>query len=419
MKQLVCEMCGGHELQKEEGVFVCQSCGCKYSVEEAKKLMIEGNVDVSGSTVKVDDSGKIENFELLAENAYMSNNLAEAENYCNKIIELDPENYNAWLIKGKAAGWQSTLANVRTKETILAFATALTNAPEDKQEEIKKDIESEVQKMCVALGQHACDHFSKYPSEDSKETLMNVTSSIMAIVEVFEKNEGMNLSYAKNTIPSLISTACVSAWKNTITKEYNSQTWPSSYDWERFTQKGLATIVLLKWAIEMFNAKDSSNIQRYKNIIIMYEALIDSKGYTYRDGVYVTDSEFSVATKEKYIDNVMNCHNKIKELDPSYEIPAKPEIKASSGGCYVATAVYGSYDCPQVWPLRRYRAYTLAQSWYGRAFIHTYYAISPTLVKWFGHTEWFKKMWKGKLDRMVANLKADGVEDTPYEDRKW
>ncbi|NLX93020.1 MAG: hypothetical protein GXZ02_03995, partial [Clostridiales bacterium] len=41
-----------------------------------------------------------------------------------------------------------------------------------------------------------------------------------------------------------------------------------------------------------------------------------------------------------------------------------------TGGCYVATAVYGSYDCPQVWTLRRYRDYTLAETWYGRAFIH-------------------------------------------------
>ena len=91
----------------------------------------------------------------------------------------------------------------------------------------------------------------------------------------------------------------------------------------------------------------------------------------------------------------------------------------TKGPCYVATAVYGSYDCPQVWTLRRFRDYTLAKTWYGRAFIRTYYAISPTLVKWFGHTEWFKKMWKGKLDRMVANLNAEGVENTPYEDKVW
>lgn len=94
-------------------------------------------------------------------------------------------------------------------------------------------------------------------------------------------------------------------------------------------------------------------------------------------------------------------------------------VEAGGGGCYVATAVYGSYDCPQVWTLRRYRDYTLAETWYGRAFIHTYYAISPTLVKWFGHTEWFKRMWKGKLDHMVADLNAEGVKDTPYEDRNW
>ena len=88
-------------------------------------------------------------------------------------------------------------------------------------------------------------------------------------------------------------------------------------------------------------------------------------------------------------------------------------------GCYVATAVYGSYDCPEVWTLRRYRDITLASTWYGRIFIYTYYAVSPTLVKWFGNTEWFKNMWKPTLDNMVAKLNESGVEDTPYEDLKW
>ena len=90
-----------------------------------------------------------------------------------------------------------------------------------------------------------------------------------------------------------------------------------------------------------------------------------------------------------------------------------------AGGCYVATCVYGSYDCPEVWTLRRYRDNTLGSTWYGRLFIRTYYAISPTLVKRFGNTNWFKKLWKGKLDRMVAKLQSNGVEDTPYEDKNW
>lgn len=85
----------------------------------------------------------------------------------------------------------------------------------------------------------------------------------------------------------------------------------------------------------------------------------------------------------------------------------------------MATAVYGSYDCPEVWTLRRFRDTILASTWYGRAFIRTYYAISPTLVKLFGDTQWFKKIWKGTLDRMVNTLKTNGIKDTPYADKIW
>lgn len=92
---------------------------------------------------------------------------------------------------------------------------------------------------------------------------------------------------------------------------------------------------------------------------------------------------------------------------------------SDSQGCYVATCVYGSYDCPQVWTLRRFRDNTLAETVLGRAFIRTYYTISPTIVKWFGKTAWFKKMWLGALNKMVQNLNSKGVEDTPYEDKRW
>ena len=126
------------------------------------------------------------------------------------------------------------------------------------------------------------------------------------------------------------------------------------------------------------------------------------------------------------LDKLSKVYTRMKQLDPSFQIPALPVPVAQTiaaqqkkSGCYVATAVYGSYDCPQVWTLRRYRDQQLAASWYGRAFIRTYYAVSPTLVKWFGDTAWFKHLWKPALDRKVAKLQAKGVEDTPYADRNW
>lgn len=110
---------------------------------------------------------------------------------------------------------------------------------------------------------------------------------------------------------------------------------------------------------------------------------------------------------------------RILEMDPN-NAEAKRILgigQKSSGGCYVATTVYGSYDCPQVWTLRRYRDDTLSRSWYGRAFIRAYYATSPTLVKWFGKSVWFTNLWKPKLDRMVRELNGAGVSDLPYTDR--
>lgn len=88
-------------------------------------------------------------------------------------------------------------------------------------------------------------------------------------------------------------------------------------------------------------------------------------------------------------------------------------------GCYVATCVYGSYDCPEVWTLRRFRDYTLAKTWAGRAFIRLYYGISPTIVKWFGGTRLFRSFWRSVLDSFTRRLNRCGYDNSPYDDIRW
>lgn len=94
----------------------------------------------------------------------------------------------------------------------------------------------------------------------------------------------------------------------------------------------------------------------------------------------------------------------------------QPTDTAKKQGCYVATCVYGSYDCPQVWTLRRYRDNTLDKTPFGKAFIKIYYAVSPKIIKLFGETSWFKSFWKKRLDKMVYKLNGKGIENTPYND---
>ena len=107
-------------------------------------------------------------------------------------------------------------------------------------------------------------------------------------------------------------------------------------------------------------------------------------------------------------------------LDPKwYGSTYDSNKKGNKDGCYIATCVYGSYDCPEVWTLRRFRDETLGGSLPGRLFIQSYYALAPKAVRWFGDFLWFHRFWGGRLDRLVTSLKEKGVEDTPYEDINW
>ena len=96
--------------------------------------------------------------------------------------------------------------------------------------------------------------------------------------------------------------------------------------------------------------------------------------------------------------------------------PADAMKPSAKKGCYIATAVYGSYDCPEVWVLRRYRDSVLSSNPLGRAFIKLYYAVSPTVVKLFGGSKVFNSFWKKRLDRIVLKLQRNGISAEKYHD---
>lgn len=95
---------------------------------------------------------------------------------------------------------------------------------------------------------------------------------------------------------------------------------------------------------------------------------------------------------------------------------SKASKRIAKKGCYIATSIYGSYDCPEVWVLRRFRDYKLDKSIMGGIFIKLYYFTSPIFVKIFGKTTVFKRIFKKILDKMIVKLKKDGYDSTPYKD---
>lgn len=106
----------------------------------------------------------------------------------------------------------------------------------------------------------------------------------------------------------------------------------------------------------------------------------------------------------------------MEQLEAGLEREEETIPSTRTGGCYVATAVYGSYDCPEVWVLRRWRDSYLASTPIGRQFIRCYYNVSPRIVQAVGDRAWFSHAVRWPLDHVVSRLRASGYSSRPYAD---
>lgn len=362
MNALICEMCGSNDLVKQDGYFVCQHCGTKYSVEEAKKLMIEG-------TVKIDHSDELQKLYQAARNARETSDDESALRHYENISAKDPNSWEALfflvilrtrsITNGEITSAAISVSNCLPKVFELINETSET-------EEEKKEAIGIVAAECYTTADwltNASENFYKSLTKGNGMMALTGVGGIItsATSTTNAKNENRLRCF---NIANIMCTCgnCIEAYFDMNDKEYQD----------------FAT-----WSWQLMIQLNNEHKQRH-------------------NGNIFDDETLTRFTK------------KINQYDSSYEV-----IEKSSGGCYIATSVYGSYDCPQVWTLRRYRDNKLAKTWHGRAFIRTYYAISPSLVRYFGKTKWFKRIWTDRLNKMVEKLQRNGYESTPYDDRDW
>ncbi len=357
MKALQCEMCGSQDLVKDGGVFICQSCGTKYSVEEAKKMMVEGTVDVKG-TVKVDTSDELKNLYEIARRAKDSDNSENAAKYYDMILVKDPSSWEANFYVVYYKAMSCTIAQIASAGNSISnclpsvFDLIDSSVPEIQKEVVLKEIQSRCSIIAHMLSNAAEHRFYDLDLQDFSDDIFSSTIIVHLFADILE--ERYNGEYSQMSVMS---------WKESIEiiQIYTSHFSPGEH---------------------------LSDIQK----------IIDETG----DKIKKYDSSY---------------------IGPKFDVEEKDtndftiSNNTQSNGCYIASAVYGSYDCPEVWTLRRFRDFTLDETWYGRLFIKFYYATSPTFVKYYGNDKAFKAFGKRLLDKMVAKLNRRGFDNTPYKDK--
>ena len=362
-----CTECGANiEVDDTKEAGMCKYCGTAFVTEKAinnYNTYITNNFN--GANINI-IAGNTDNLIKMAENAESAGNSKEANEYYSKVLELEPYNRKALIGKGVTACKSSKVTDVNSNELLSYAAKALQDCDDNV---FVLDVMKQLHSISLLIYQGIFNFYNeKWKYQDALnyliqglEVSMNIALFMKKEIENRKLEEDKDFKFYYIECIKICITDCVEACKE---REYVTSITAGTF----FSTENTANIKI--------------NAQKHTIYLKIYDEMCES----------------------------------IKKVDSLYEVP-KINKKTKVSGCYIATCVYGSYDCPQVCTLRRFRDYTLAETWYGRLFIKCYYAISPTFVKWFGNAKWFRKFWKSKLDKMVADLNNKGVKDTYYNDK--
>lgn len=290
MAALVCDLCGGKLVGKPGEVFQCDSCGTEYSKEwaQSKVREIQGTVKVEG-TVHVDSSHLTSNYLSMAKNALNAGNNAEAEKYCNKILELDPFSHEAWFTKGKAIGWQSTLGNQRIGETISAFSNALEHCPDEEKRNMETECKQEIENLHKALLSVRMQNFMNHPNDNDLAELTDDVKNILLNSVNFLVKAGINIDIFGKELGSVIANAVVNNFNAKILQEYRGDDGrPGDYEFKRFMSETDFCVNALNLAATLFGSDDTDDLElldwralTYDFMVTLNTAVRDSCSWDY------------------------------------------------------------------------------------------------------------------------------------------
>ena len=239
MKRLTCEMCGGIDLIKQDGVFLCQNCGMKYSVEEAKKMMIEGTVDVQG-TVRVDTSDKVKNLYIMARRAKDDNNAELAAKYYEMITFENPNDWESLFYFNYFKARTTDLRDMAN--SVIRLSNSLDNVFDlvciegktaNERWDVANEIITRINSFCASFLYWAKSHYKKFSNvtgtlselRERTDAIAELQRKMADLLEKYfpEKSSKVVASYLKSYVQNYLLLDTVKGYVNIALKYHSDE----------------------------------------------------------------------------------------------------------------------------------------------------------------------------------------------------
>lgn len=129
----------------------------------------------------------------------------------------------------------------------------------------------------------------------------------------------------------------------------------------------------------------------------------------YRNGSFLSETtqaqytDSSSASGDKYTVSAVDINGYESARSASVTVTfSSGAVSGGGGGCFIATAAFGSYEAPYVRILREFRDSYLLTNGTGKAFVRFYYKVSPPVADFIRESEGLKAMVRVMLLPLIG-----------------
>ena len=270
-------------------------------------------VDVKAMTgAGVGTMQMIENLFILAENAYDSENFTDAENYANRVIEIDATNSDAWLMKGNCVAKLSTPQNFRFLEAINCWNTCLTNSSKEEFEDYQFTVRTNCIDIMVTYVLKNCMDFAKNPTEENFTKIKETIDTVDPMMRKANQTFGVDIVSYEDKLASNISAVVTKISKAEIQQFGKKKETQTDEAYARFVR--VQDVCINAWDYLMDIAKKHGTVTAIlSNVVKMHEAIIRNCGHKV-NGTKVKESvKCSMAERNMRLEKIQKAKKKLDD----------------------------------------------------------------------------------------------------------